>query len=458
MTMTVSGVGGVGFTPFVPNGFTIPKSDGVNWNDITPRFSAAYDLTGDGKTALKGSVGKYMLAQDGGATFGSNLNPQLRMAVGTVNRSWNDTTFFPAGDPRRGNFVPDCNMLNNAANGECGAVSDPNWGTNTIETNYSDSLIHGWGARPYQWEFTASVQRQLMPRVAVNVGYFRRTYGNAVVTDNLAVGPADFDQFTVPVPVDPTLPGGGGGSLPFLNVKPALFGVTNNLVTSATSYGNLTQHWNGFDVNVNVRAAKGLTFSGGTSTGRASLDACDLVNKLPESFQGGLAGAFPSVPTSFIGSSTAQYSLSHCNINEPWITQFKAVGSYLLPKIDVLVAATFQSAPGPELASTYNVPNSVVFPSLGRLISGTTTLTQTTPVNIVAPGALYGDRTNQLDLRFAKVLRYGRTRTNVGIDLYNALNANPVTAFNQTYVTGKYLTPTAIMPARFLKFSAQFDW
>jgi outer membrane receptor for monomeric catechols len=86
----------VGFTPFVPNGFTNPKSDGVNWNDITPRFSAAYDLTGDGKTAIKGSVGKYMLAQDGGATFGSNLNPQLRMAVGTVNRSWNDTFFAPA--------------------------------------------------------------------------------------------------------------------------------------------------------------------------------------------------------------------------------------------------------------------------------------------------------------------------------------------------------------------------
>jgi hypothetical protein len=79
-------------------------------------------------------------------------------------------------------------------------------------------------------------------------------------------------------------------------------------------------------------------------------------------------------------------------------------------------------------------------------------------VNTVAPGALYGERLNQLDLRFAKVIRYGRTRTNVGIDLYNAPNANPVTAYNQTYVAGKYLSPTAIMPARFLKFSAQFDF
>jgi hypothetical protein len=151
--------------------------------------------------------------------------------------------------------------------------------------------------------------------------------------------------------------------------------MTNNLVTSAMSYGT-TQHWNGL-TNVNVRAAK-ATFSGERYRPR-SLNACDLINKLPEAFQGGLASAFPSVPTSFIGSSTAQYSLSHCDTTEPWITQFKAVGSYLLPKFDVLVAATFQSAPGPELASTYNVPNSVVFPSLQRLISGTTPNGQALP-------------------------------------------------------------------------------
>ena len=78
-------------------------------------------------------------------------------------------------------------------------------------------------------------------------------------------------------------------------------------------------------------------------------------------------------------------------------------------------------------------------------------------MNAVPPGELWGERVNQLDLRFAKVLTYARTRTNIGIDLYNALNASPITQFNQTY-GARWLFPTQILPARFLKFSVQVDW
>ena len=53
-------------------------------------------------------------------------------------------------------------------------------------------------------------------------------------------------------------------------------------------------------------------------------------------------------------------------------------------------------------------------------------------VNLVTPGSLYGDRVNELDLRFSKVLRFGGTRTKISLDLYNALNANPVLTYNQT--------------------------
>jgi hypothetical protein len=75
----------------------------------------------------------------------------------------------------------------------------------------------------------------------------------------------------------------------------------------------------------------------------------------------------------------------------------------------------------------------------------------------VEPGKLYGDRTNQLDFRVAKVLSLGLTRTNVGLDLYNALNANPITGYNQTFGP-RWLTPTQIMPARFVKVSVQLDF
>ena len=69
----------VGFTRFIPNGFIVPESTGVDWNDITPRMAAAYDLPGDGKTAVKFTLGKYMVAQDGGGVFGANLNPTARL-------------------------------------------------------------------------------------------------------------------------------------------------------------------------------------------------------------------------------------------------------------------------------------------------------------------------------------------------------------------------------------------
>jgi len=91
----------------------------------------------------------------------------------------------------------------------------------------------------------------------------------------------------------------------------------------------------------------------------------------------------------------------------------------------------------------------------------------TVPINLVAPGQVWGDRVNALDLRFAKVLRFGRTRSNVGIDLYNMFNANTGTVFNGTYGqltttglanTAPWLRPTSILNARFVRFNATIDF
>ena len=85
---------------------------------------------------------------------------------------------------------------------------------------------------------------------------------------------------------------------------------------------------------------------------------------------------------------------------------------------------------------------------------------QTIVVNLIEPGTLYGDRVNQFDVRVAKILRFGRTRTNVGFDVYNVTNAAPVLTYNQTFVptTDSWLRPTTVLQARFVKFSAQIDF
>ena len=124
---------------------------------------------------------------------------------------------------------------------------------------------------------------KLIPRVSLEVGYYRRWWGNFLVTDNLAVATSDFAQFNVVAPADTRLPGGGGNTLSGLyDVDPSKFGQTNNFITLAKNYGNQYEHFNGVDVTLNARTKGGLTFQGGTSTGQTVTDNCDLRAKLPE--------------------------------------------------------------------------------------------------------------------------------------------------------------------------------
>jgi hypothetical protein len=414
-----------GFTRYVPNGFAIPYTEGAAIKDITPRMAVSYDLNGDGRTAIKMTLGKYMGVTELGIQ-GEALNPTLRLSTST-NRSWRDLDR---------DYVPDCDLLNRAANGECGPYSNQNFGLNVYSNTIDPAVLHGWGLRPFNWEWSASVQRELLPSVGLNFGAFRRWYGNHFTTDNRATTGADYDPFTLTAPSDPRLPGGGGYALTGLyNVKPSHFGLTDDFVTSVekTYGGGQKEFWTGYDLTLNVRSVGGVTVSGGLSTGRTTNDTCELKRQIPE-----------------LGSPTDPWCLREENFQ----TQYKFLGSYVVPRVDVLVSGTFQSAPGPSLNANFNVPNAVVAQSLGRPLSGGQSNVQ---VNLVQPGTLFGDRTNQFDLRFAKVLTFGRTRTNVGVDLFNALNSNTATSYNQTFGPN-WLRPNAVLPARFVKISAQIDW
>jgi hypothetical protein len=88
-------------------------------------------------------------------------------------------------------------------------------------------------------------------------------------------------------------------------------------------------------------------------------------------------------------------------------------------------------------------------------------------VNLIEPGTLYGNRVNQVDMRFAKILRFKGTRTLVGFDVYNIANSADVLTYNQTFIPGqtdatpataRWLRPTSVLQARFLKISAQIDF
>ena len=106
----------------------------------------------------------------------------------------------------------------------CG-INNPLFGSAARSATFDDILRRGYGNRETNWEFSAGVQHEILPRVSLDVGYFRRIWKNFRVTDNQAVAASDYDTFSMVVPSDPRLPGGGGNRLEGLvALKPSAFG------------------------------------------------------------------------------------------------------------------------------------------------------------------------------------------------------------------------------------------
>ena len=421
--------------PLVPNrNLDLPETDLVNWKDLTPRLAVAYDVFGNGRTALKTSINKYVVAQGVQGPYGDAIAPVNRLA-NFVTRTWNDL-MFPVGDSRRGNYSPDCDLTNVLANGECGNLSDTNFGQPTPSTQVDPRVLDGFGVRPYNWEYSASIQHEVTPRVSVDFGYFRRWFGNFAVTDNLALAPSDFTSFATTVPLDPRLPDGGGNVIDgFVDRNPNTATLApSNLFTLARDYGDQVQQWNGFDLTMNARIRSDLYLQGGMSTGRTLTDNCEILEKIPES---------------------GPLNLPYCRQLTNFLTQVKFLGSYTVPRVAIQLSGAFQSLAGPQVAA-----NRVVTPAqttLGRPFTNAANLT----LNLVEPGTFYGERLNQLDFRIAKVFPWGRSRTAVNFDLYNAFNVSAVLTENPAYSgagLNQWRVPTSIVTARFAKFSIQVDF
>jgi hypothetical protein len=299
----------------------------------------------------------------------------------------------------------------------------------------------------YSWQFSGSVQQQVVRNMSVELSYFRRVYGNFNVVDDRARSASDFDVFSITAPGDPRLPDGGGYTVGGLyNVKEAKFSTpADNYITFASNYGEQFEHWDGFDLILNMRPRSGLSLQGGLSSGRTMIDNCEVAARLPEILTG----------LSVLNDVNAgvQFPAQYCDQRSPFLTQVKFLGSYEIPKIDVLISGALQSVPGPQVLGNFVATNAVVLPSLGRpLAGGAANVT----VNVVPPGAMYGDRRNQFDLRLGKVLRFGRMRTKVNLDINNVFNANSVLTENPSFAV--FRQPASILPARIARVGAQIDF
>ena len=251
---------------FNPQPISFERTESVKgYNDITPRMGVAYNLFGNGKTALKANLGKYLQSAQVAGTYVAN-NPAQKIVTRVAARPWTDGNR---------NFQIDCNLTDprlqdNLATGgdRCAALglADLNFGNpNPGLTIIDPAILEGWGVRESDWQFGMSLQQEVLPRVSVEVGYNRRWFQNFLVTDNQLVGPADYQPWTLTAPLHPDLPGGGGYPITLYNITPAAFDRgAQSFQTFETNFGPArTWYWHGVDVTANARLRGGVTLQGG---------------------------------------------------------------------------------------------------------------------------------------------------------------------------------------------------
>jgi hypothetical protein len=315
-------------------------------------------------------------------------------------------------------------------------------------------VLEGWGVRNSDWQFGVGVQHEILPRTSIDVSYNRRWWSNFFTTNNAALTSADWDQVTMAAPHHALLPGGGGYPVTFLvrNARQAV-GVSDPYFTTDDDFGDETHYWHGVDVSFSTRLRQALFIQAGTSTGRGVNDTCEIET-----------ARFGAPQVIINGQPT-------CAFSEPWLTQARGLVSYTVPKVDVLVSTIIRSQPNAQPAATtvatnggsriatYQMTPAQFLAATGMPLRAG--LAQQS-VNLLAPGAVYGDRINVTDLRIAKVLKFGTKRMNVGMDLYNLFNANAGTTFETVFdvatVGARWMQPTAVLNPRAARFNVQLDF
>jgi hypothetical protein len=378
-----------------------------NWRDVAPRFGAVYDLFDDGKTALKMHVGKYMRAFST-VGFAAIYNP---MVIQSDRRTWTD---------RNGDDV--------AQDGEIGPVNTP-FNISGQSNRIPDPDIK----RPYQWEYSAGIQRELFAGVSVSAGWVRRDFRRLFWSDNVLVSPSDYTVIQTPNPLDPA------EMIPIYNLSPSKQGQVQQIDRNSSQ----NRRWyNGVDFGFTARV-RGASVYGGTSIGRQITVQCEVEDP------------------------NSQRYCDQRELDIPYLTQFKLAGTYPLP-YGIQLSGSWQGYPGVPTGTARQdaeydpALNRIPDPSLNvnyvidRTIIPTLTQASVT-VPLLKPGTKYLDRWNQIDLRLAKKFQLSRYRLQAQFDIFNLLNSSSILSVVETY--GSSLDrPSSILQGRLFAIGAQLHF
>ncbi len=369
-----------------------------SYKDLSPRLGASYDLFGDGKTAVKGSVSKYVsqFATD-------NVNAYNPMFLATDSRTWNDLN---------GDDIAQDNEIGPSNNNAFGIRQSRN----------PDPHLR----REYSIEYSGAFQRQLTSGISASVAYYRRGFHRLQQTDNLLQSPADYTPITIASPLN-------GEPLIVYNLNRAKQGLVDILDINTVGDAR-TQTYNGIEVTGQARIREGRLIGGWTHD-RTVIKNCSLDD--------------PNNPTpagALIDTAAGRFC-DQTKLGMPFINQFKLSGAYPI-WWGVQVSGVLTSYPGRQLFVNYTVDRTII-----------PALTQTSViVPLIKPGTKYADQWNQLDLGFAKVVKLNAARSvHLQVDVFNTLNAN--TVLNQNFNYGPALDrATEILQGRVIRVGAQLHF
>jgi hypothetical protein len=388
---------------FVPGRSFGALENTPNWNNLAPRFSAVYNLTGDSKTALKFGLNKY------NRNFTTDFANRYSAGVlQSDTRNWSDCDFLPGTSTCSALVLP-TNRDGIAQNNEIGPSNNNRFGL--TPARHPDANLK----RAYDLEYTVAVDRQIFPGISATAAWYRRDGRNLEQQINTLVTVSDYAVFQTPSPLN-------GEPVTIYNLNRAKQGLTDLLDTTATDSSTSQSVYTGFEVSFAARLPRGGNLFGGWSTDRTVAVTC--------------AGNDPN-------------TFRYCDQTEfgiPFRHDFKFNGSYPLP-FNTSIGAALQSYAGLPLSVLWSVPANV-FPG-GR--------TQSVTVNLVPPGSKYLDRWSQLDLSVHKRFKVRRYEIDTALDMYNAFNSNVVLQENQNFGTSLG-QPQQVLQGRLLRISNQIKF
>jgi hypothetical protein len=405
----------------------------ITWGpDYAPRLSAVYDLFGDGRTALKTSFSKYHRQYDADP-FLTYADAGLRQE----NRNWFDCALNAAGTACSGVALPTNND---------GIAQDSEIGPSPSGGNFANrsGALPGDLRRQYNLEYTAGVQHQLAPGLAVGALFIKRTIRNIQMTDRTLISLNDYIPFQVRMPAitDPAVAAvvDPNELITVYNLNPAKATVYAQELIDRSSDQNRSLY-TGVEASFSARLTRGGTVFGSWTAERNVSVFCEsddnpngvVINDL---YQG-------RASISEGGRFCDQRSF-----HMPFLHEYKLAGNYQL-RYGFDVGAVLQSYPGLERVITWQ-PAANLFPGGQRTQAQTIILNQ--------PGSLYSERWNQLDVNFRKNFRYGHGKTHTfQFDIFNVFNSNAIRTMTDSVGTSLGQV-TAILPGRFPRIAYQFKW